>query len=100
MAGPGNGRVGAVDYFFLSLLFAFLLLPKSSRAQFQNGTSKFEQKLQKGEEELREEIRSHDDVKEYFFPEKLFADVNIYRTEIPLSQDFTIGVIGVCSASS
>lgn len=32
-------------------------------------------------------------MKEYFFPEKLFADIDIYRTEIPLSQDFTIGVM-------
>ena len=78
---------------FLFFLVALLLLPMATHAQFQEGTSKFEQKMKDGEETLQEEIQSHDDIKEFYFPEKLFADIDIYRTEIPLSQDFTIGVM-------
>ncbi|GMH70652.1 hypothetical protein TL16_g05462 [Triparma laevis f. inornata] len=75
------------------ILIVLTLLPQVTLAQFRNGTSKFQQKKAQGEEELVEQIQSHDDVKEYFFPEKLYANIDIYRTEIPLSQEYTIGVM-------
>mmetsp|Transcript_4353 Transcript_4353/g.8775 ORF Transcript_4353/g.8775 Transcript_4353/m.8775 type:complete len:612 (+) Transcript_4353:175-2010(+) len=93
MAAKGVRRFGSGGIFLGYLLVTFLLLPVSVKAQFRNGTSKFEQKMKEGQDELREIIQSHDDVKEYFFPDKLFANIDIYRTEIPLSQDFTIGVM-------
>ena len=61
--------------------------------QYQEGTSKYQQKKSQGEEDLLEEIQAHEDLKEYFYPEQLYEDVDVYRTEIPLSQEYTIGIM-------
>ena len=76
----------------LHILALVILLPLSN-AQYQKGTSKYEQAKVQGEDTLVEQIRSHDDTKAYFYPEKLFDDIDIYRTEIPLSQEYTIAIM-------
>lgn len=77
----------------LFVLLLFCTIVQQAIAQYKTGTSKFEQKMKEGEEELMEHIQSHDDVKQFFYPEKLYDNIDIYRTQVPLSQDFTIGVM-------
>ena len=77
------------------LLLGLLTLtpPQITLAQYRPETGKYEMAHEAGIDILAEELQSHASVKEFFYPEKLFENIDVYRTESPLSQDFTIAIM-------
>jgi hypothetical protein len=75
------------------LLLSLLLLSRPALGQFRVGTGSYEQMSEDGLLALTEELHSHSDVKANFYPEKLFQNIDVYRMSIPLSQDYTVGIM-------
>lgn len=79
----------------LLLLFLFALsnMPIPTTSQFAPGTPKFHKKKEDGLSDLSDQLREHPDVVDHFKPELQFSNIDQYRTELPKSQDYGIGVI-------
>ena len=77
----------------LILLVTVLQRPTPTTSQYAPGTPKFHKSNEDGLKALEDEIESHPDVVGNFKPGTLFANIDVYRTEIPKSQDYGIGII-------
>jgi len=77
----------------LTFLLTILQHPIPTYSQYAPGSPKFHKANEDGLNDLSEQIREHPDVVEYFRPDLGFANIDQYRTEIPKSQDYGIGVI-------
>jgi len=75
------------------VVLLLLSIPPLTFSQYAPGTPKFHQSKEDGLNHLQDQIRSHPDVVDHFKPETLFANIDIYRTEIPKVQDYGIGII-------